>query len=164
MMDDDSFIEYVETEPFQFELANGNKVKIVFAQFWETPDSAGYSTYNPEDKYFAIKIYSNEDLEVNRMAVRYVLRAGYEFGITAVPTIWEWLGNLVENREHIKYDWLDEFVDDFAEQIVELTDTKEDAVEHISHLSELTDPDAFDHDVDDSIYNDHNEPDSPRNN
>ena len=158
-MDDDSFIEYVETEPFEFELANGNNVKIVFAQFWETPDSAGYSNYTPADRYFAIKIYSNEDLEVNRMAVRYVLRAGYEFGVTAVPTIWEWLGNLVEKREHIKYDWLDEFVDDFAEQIAEFTDTKDDAVEHIIHLPEMTDPEAFDHDVDDSIYNDQNETD-----
>ena len=155
-MNDDSFIEYVETEPFQFELANGNKVKIVFAQFWETADTAGFSNYNPADKYFAIKLYSNEDLEVNRMAVRYVFRAGYEFGVTAVPTIWEWLGNLVETREHIKYDWLDEFVDDFAEKIAEFTETKEDAVEHITHLPELNDPEAFDHE-DDSIYNDQNE-------
>jgi hypothetical protein len=161
-MDDDSFIEYVETDPFEFELANGNNVKIVFAQFWETPDSAGYSNYNPADRYFAIKIYSNEDLEVNRMAVRYVLRAGYEFGVSAVPTIWEWLGKLVENREHIKYDWLDEFVDEFSEQIAELTDAKDDAVEHISHLCEMAAPEAFDHDVDDSIYNDQNENESSR--
>jgi hypothetical protein len=156
-MDDDSFIEYVETEPFEFELANGNNVKIVFAEFWEEyRDSDRLGLTRPQ-KYFAIKIYSNEDLEVNRMAVRYILRAEHEFGTIAVPTIWEWLGNLVENREHIKYDWLDEFVDEFAEQIAELTDTKEDAVEHISHLAELTDPEAFDHDVDDSIYNDQND-------
>ena len=140
-----------------FELANGNNVKIVFAQFWETPDSSGYSNYNPEDKYFAIKIYSNEDLEVNRMAVRYVLRAGFEFGVMHVQNIWDWLGNLVENREHIKYDWLDEFVDEFTEKIAELTDACEDAVEHISHLTELAVPEAFDHDVDDSIYNDQND-------
>ncbi len=158
-MDDDSFIEHVEAEPFQFELANGNNVKVVFAQFWETADTAGFSNYNPADKYFAIKVYSNEDLEVNRMAVRYVFRAGYEFGVTAVPTIWDWLGKLVETREHIKYDWLDEFVDDFAERIAEFTDAKDDAVEHLSHLCEMTDPEAFDHDVDDSIYNDQNEPD-----
>ena len=45
--------------------------------------------------------------------------------------------------KHIKYDWLDEFVDDFAEQIAEITETKEDAVEHITHLPELSDPEAF---------------------
>jgi hypothetical protein len=157
-MDDDSFIEYVETEPFVFELANGNNVKIVFAQFWETPDTAGFSNYNPADKYFAIKVYSNEDLAVNRMAVRYVFRAEHEFGTTAVPTIWDWLGNLVETREHIKYDWLDEFVDEFAEIIAEISSEDDDAVEHFEHLPELTIPEAFDHDVDDSIYNDQNEP------
>jgi hypothetical protein len=156
-MDDDSFIEYVETEPFEFELANGNKVKIVFAQFWETADTAGFSNYDPVDKYFAIKVYSNEDWRVNRMAVCYVFRAGYEFGGTVVPIIWEWLGKLVETREYIKYDWLDEFVDDFAAQIAEFTETEEDAVEHFVHLPELTAPEAFDHDVDDSIYNDQNE-------
>ena len=59
--------------------------------------------------------------------------------------------------KHIKYDWLDEFVDDFAEQSAEITETKEDAVEHITHLPELSDPEAFDHDVDDSIYNDQND-------
>ena len=158
-MDDDSFIEYVEAEPFTFELANGNNVKIVFAHFWEQyTDSETHELTKPA-KYFAIKVYSNEDLDVNRMAVRYVFRAGYEFGVTAVPTIWEWLGNMVEKREHIKYDWLDEFVDDFAEQIAEFTDTKDDAVDHLSHLCEMTDPEAFDHDVDDSIYNDQDEPD-----
>ena len=156
-MDDDSFIEFVETEPFQFQLANGNKVKIVFAHFWE--EYTGSDDYSRPGKYFAIKIYSNEDLDVNRMAVRYVFRAGKEFGVTCVPQIWDWLGILVENREHIKYDWLDEFVDEFAEKIAELTDTEDDAVEHFEHLPELTIPEAFDHDVDDSIYNDQNEPD-----
>lgn len=34
-MDDDSFIEFADAEPFQFGLANGNKVKVVFAHFWE---------------------------------------------------------------------------------------------------------------------------------
>ena len=157
MKHDESFIEHAHTEPFVFELANGNNVKIVFAQFWEMPDTAGFSNFNPEEKFFAIKIYSNEDVEVNRMAVRYVFRAGHEFGVTAVPLIWDWLGQMVSSREHINHDWLDEFVDDFAEKIVELTEMREDAVEHIAHLPELTLPEAFDHDVDDSIYNDQNE-------
>lgn len=160
-MDDDSFIEFAETEPFQFELANGNKVKIVFAHFWEEYTDSDRLGLTQPGKYFAIKIYSNEDLPVNRMAVRYVFRAGKEFGVTCVPQIWDWLGILVETREHIKYDWLDEFVDEFAEKIAELTDTQEDAVEHITHLPELTLPEAFDHDVDDSIYNDQNEPGEP---
>lgn len=157
-MDDDSFIEFVETEPFEFQLANGNKVKIVFAHFWEEYTGCDLLGLTQPGKYFAIKIYSNEDLPVNRMAVRYVFRAGKEFGVTRVPLIWDWLGNLVENREHIKYDWLDEFVDDFAEKIAELTDTEDDAVEHFEHLPELTIPEAFDQDVDDSINNDQNEP------
>jgi hypothetical protein len=160
-MDDDSFIECVETDPFAFELANGNKVKVVFAEFWEEYTASDRLGLTRPGKYFAIKIYSNEDLDVNRMAVRYVLRAEHEFGTTAVPTIWDWLGNLVATRDHIKYDWLDEFVDEFAEKIAEITNEDENAIEHFEHLPELTIPEAFDHDVDDSIYNDQNETEHP---
>ncbi len=48
-------------------------------------------------------------------------------------------------------------MNEFAKKFVELSDAKDDAVEHISHLYEMTAPEAFDHDVDDSIYNDQND-------
>jgi hypothetical protein len=91
------------------------------------------------------------------MSLRYVFRAGFEIGVTVIPTIWEWLGKLVESREHIKYDWLDGLVDDFAQPIAELTGAKDDTVEHLTHLLELNDSEAFDHQVDDSGYNDQSE-------
>jgi len=162
-MKDDDLIETAGIDPFEFQLANGNNVKIVFARFWERLTDMDRMLGARPMKYFAIKIYSNEDNEFNRMAVRYVFRADHEFGLTAVPKIWDWLDYVVAVREHAKYDWLDEFVDDFAEKIAELTDSGEDAVEHLERLPEFTDPDAFDHDVDDSIYNDQNETDSPNN-
>ena len=48
-------------------------------------------------------------------------------------------------------------MDDFAEQIVEITEMREDAAEHVSHLPELTTPEAFDNDVEVSLYNDQND-------
>lgn len=156
---DEYFIENAGFEPFEFELANGNRVKIVFAHFWEEyTDSDRLGLTRPQ-KYFAIKVYSNEDRLINRMAVNYVFRADHEFGLTSVPKIWTWLEALIEQRGHIQYDAMDEFVEDFAEQIAQLTDTAEDAVEHIEHLPEISDPEAFDK-VDDSVFNDQNDTES----
>ena len=90
-MEDEDFIETAGFEPFDFELANGNNVKIVFASFWEKLTDTERLQGAKSLKYHAIKIYSNEDREFNRMAVRYVLRANHEFGLTAVPKIWDWL-------------------------------------------------------------------------
>jgi len=39
------------------------------------------------------------------MAVHYEFRADHDFGLTAVPKIWEWLEQLVESREHIDYEF-----------------------------------------------------------
>lgn len=48
-----------------------------------------------------------------------------------------------------------------AANMAELSDAGEDAVEHIEHLPELTDPEAFDK-VDDSIFNDQNDSEPER--
>lgn len=153
---DEYFIENTGFDPFEFQLANGNDVKIVFANFWEEYTDSDRLGITQPQKYHAIKVYSNDDRLINRMAVRYVFRADHEFGLTTVPKIWLWLEELVGCRGHIQYESMDEFVEDFAEQIALLTDMEEDAVEHIEHLPEITDPEAFDK-VDDSVFNDQND-------
>jgi hypothetical protein len=62
----------------------------------------------------------------------------------------------MEPRRLAEFDTLAEFIDDLAEEMNNLSDEGEDAVEHIDRLPEITDPKAFDRE-DDSIYNDQNE-------
>ena len=161
MQDEDILIENAGFEPFEFQLANGNNVKIFFAQFWEAYSDSDRAGLTKPQKYFAIKVYSNEDRLVNRMAINYVFRANHEFGLMTVPKIWTWLEELIEQRGHIQYDSMEEFVGDFADQIALLADIEEDAVEHIEHLPEITDPEAFDK-VDDSVFNDQNDSENVR--
>ncbi len=157
-MDAEDLIDPEDARQFTFELANGNHVKIVFAEFWEPYHGPAY----PLKKYFGIKLYCNEDLRANRLAVRHIFRAGEDFAVAAVPTIWDWLGMLVKSREYLVYDWYEEFEDEFGEQIARFSEVTEDAVDHIAHLPELNLPGVYDHDADDSAYNDPDEPAQPK--
>ena len=151
---DDDFFESLLFDPCEFELAKGNSVKIVFAHFWERLTDSDRQLGAKPGQYYAIRIYSNEDLLSSHMILQYELRDKYEFDTAQVEIIWEWLLSLVENRGNIVYDGLEEFVDDFSHQISEISN--EDAVEHFIHLPEITDPESFDK-VDDSVFNDQNE-------
>jgi len=95
------------------------------------------------------------------MALHWEFRAGKDFDFGALNSIWHWLDDMDERQLVNSYDWLDEFIDDFAEQINRLSDEGEDAFDHVDHLPEIVDRDAFDHE-DDSIYNDQGEPDAPQ--
>ena len=135
-------LETAGFEAFEFQLANGNNVKVVFAKFWE--------------RIHAIKVYSTEDTLPRCMAIHCEFRGGKDFVLPAVPKLWGWLADLLDNRGHVKYDDLSEFIDELAANMAELSDAGEDAVEHIEHLPEMTAPAGFDK-VDDSAFNDQND-------
>jgi len=147
-------------DPFEFQLANGNDVKVIFDLFWQRPSPTDQPGEKPIKDYF-IRVYSNEDCMSRRLEFQWEFRARTEFSLQVVTKIGDWLRTLIESREVFKYDALAEFIEDFDIAIADLSAADEDAVEHIAHLPELTIPEAFDHDVDDSIYNDQNEPGEP---
>ena len=149
----DFALENAGFDPCEFQLANGNNVKIVFAKFWERIRYQDWREGARPAQYFAIKVYSTEDILPRRMAIHCEFRSGLDFALVAVPRVWEWLGGLLENRGHLKFDDVDAFIAELAENIEAFSDAGEDAVEHIQHLPEITDPEAFDK-VDDSVFND----------
>jgi hypothetical protein len=148
-------VETAGFDPFEFELCNGNKVKVVFAKFWERLTYQDRREGARPSQYSAIKVYSTEGTLPHCMALQCEFRADHEFPLSAVPKIWEWLGVLVDERQFETYDWLDEFLDELAEQINQFADEGEDVVEHYEHLPDLADPEVYDHD--DSFFNDQNE-------
>ncbi len=154
-------LETAGLEPCEFQLANGNNVKVVFAKFWERIGYRDWREGARPAQYYAIKVYSTEDILPRKMAVHSEFRGGTDFAHAAVPKVWDWLDRLMEPRRLAEFDSLAEFIDDLAEEMYRLSDEGEDAVEHIDHLSQIADPKAFDHE-DDSIYNDQNEPELPK--
>ena len=153
---DDTFIDNAGFDPVEFELANGNRVKIDFAKFWERLTDLAQRAGELPGQFYAIRVYSNEGVLSNHLTFQFEFRANHEFRLVVVPRIWEWLFSLIENRGHLKYDTFDDFAEEFAEQIALLSDSAEDAVEHFQHLPKVTDPESFDK-VDDSVFNDQNE-------
>jgi hypothetical protein len=153
---DDDFIDNVGFDPVEFELANGNRVKIDFAKFWERLTDLAQRAGELPGQFYAIRVYSNEGVLSSHLTFQLEFRANHEFRLVVVPRIWEWLSALTENRGHLKYDTFDDFADEFAEQIALLSNSDEDAVEHFQHLPEVTDPESFDK-VDDSVFNDQND-------
>lgn len=156
-------LETAGFEPCEFQLANGNNVKVVFAKFWERIRYQDWREGARPAQYYAIKVYSTEDILPRRMAIHCEFRHGNDFPLTAIPKIWDWIEWLMEPRRLAEFDSLAEFIDALAEEMNRLSDEGEDAVEHIDHLPQLADPKAFDHE-DDSIYNDQNEPELPKEN
>jgi hypothetical protein len=147
----DNLVENLLFDPFEFRFANGTTVKLVFAHFWERISSADRREGAIAQKYFAIRIYSNENRLSGHLVLQSELRAEHEFRLSSLTSTWEWLHELVDTRRHINYEDLDDFVEDLTRHLEELLN--EDAVEHYEHLSTLNDPEAFDR-VDDSVFND----------
>jgi hypothetical protein len=154
-------LETAGFESYEFQLANGNNVKVVFAKFWERIRYQDWLEGARAAQYYAIKVYSTEDILPRQMAIHCEFRGGRDFAFPAVPKIWDWLDGLMDPRRLAEFDSLAEFIDELAEEMSSLSDAGEDAVEHVQHLPEVADPESFDHE-DDSIYNDQDEPDSPR--
>lgn len=155
-------IEPMEFDPIEFQLCNGNQVKIAVGHFWERLTDEDRRNHVQPAQYLAIRVYSTEDVLPRALALQWEFRGGVEFSIEALPKIWGWLLALVDSRNYREYDWFDEFLEDFGEQIGFLSEEEEDTAEHFEHLPEIAIPEAFDR-VDDSIFNDQNEPSRPDN-
>lgn len=148
-----------EFEPVEFELCNGNQVKVAVGPFWDRLTDEDRRVGVKPSQYLAIRVYSTEDVLPRSLALQWEFRGGAEFSVETIPKVWLWLRVLVESREYRDFDWFEDFLAAFGEQISYLSG-EEDAVEHIERLSEVVRPEAFDR-VDDSIFNDQNEPDAP---
>lgn len=132
-------IDDSEFRPVEFQLCNGNDVKVAADNVSEHITDTDSGEAAEPGRYWVISVYSNEDSLGRRLLHRWEFRADIEFAIETLPNIWTWLQRLVDTREYRKYDWFEEFLTEFAEQISYLWD-QEDAVEHLARLPLLTAP------------------------
>ena len=156
--------DWPELDPIEFELAHGAWVKVAAANFFEILTESDRQLGHQPRRFFAIRIYSNNDNLNNRMEFAFEFRANKDFEIEGITKAWDWLSDLIGSRAHIEFEGLDEFIEEFGEQLSLVCTESEDTVVHITHLPELHVPEAFDR-VDDSFFNDQNEPagaDEPR--
>jgi hypothetical protein len=154
---DDVPVETSGFDPFDFQLANGNDVRVVFARFWDKLSYQDLREGARPTRYHAIKVYSTEGRIPRTLGVYCEYRADHDVPLTAIPKIWDWLTELTETRRYIQYDWLDELIDELTDHINQYADEGEDAVDHYSHLPALSDPFLYDHD--DSFFIDQNDRD-----
>ena len=154
---EESALNQPEMDPIFCQLANGHAIKIEAAHWsrWRTYEDWA-SRFRPEP-YFAIRIYCTEDTLPKRLVRVEEYCEGTDFMFLDFDGIWVWLQTFCESRDVYSFDAFSEFQDFISDQIIELSTPDSDVVEHLKHLPEITDPNAFDK-VDDSIYNDQNEP------
>jgi len=145
-----------ELEAIVCQLANGHAIKIAAGLWsrWRTQEER-VAGITPEP-YFAIRVYCTEDTLPKRMAWVEEFCEETDFHLRDFEKIWQWLGDLCQSREVFAFDDLTEFLDHVSDSIIQFTTAEPDAVEHIEHLPEITNPEAFDK-VDDSLYNDQND-------
>ncbi len=152
---DDLALANSDLKECEFQLATGNNVKVIFAKF--SPRLRYRSWHEgPPLLYYAIKVYSSEDILSHQTAIHCEFRAAKDFAVLALPSIWGWLDDLVKSRRFVEFNSLTEFIDELADAMNQFSDIGEDAVDHVQRLPELVSPETFDK-VDDSIFNDQNE-------
>jgi hypothetical protein len=151
--------DYPELEPFDLELPTGYRVRLMAAHFWEKKREDDQTDQKPQ-RYFALRVYCNEENADNRLELAHEFRAGAEFDPTILEKVWGWLSDLVAERQHLEYERLDDFLVALADELAIDSYVDEDAVEHVAHLPEMQVPEMFDY-VDDSEFNDQNEPAGP---
>lgn len=151
--------EYPEPEPFEFELPTGYRVRLVAKHFWEKKREDEMEPHQPQ-RYFALRVYCNEEHPDNRAELAHEFREGAEFDPVALDKVWAWLEAMIAERRHLEFERLDDFLVALADELSLDSYVDEDAVEHIEHLPELQVPEMFDY-VDDSEFNDQNEPAGP---
>jgi hypothetical protein len=103
---DDFPLETAGFDPCEFQLVNGNDVKVVFARFWERIRYEDWRRGARPTRYYAIKVYSNEDILSRHMAIHCEFRGGKDFAFYALsklaPSLLEqdrW-GNWVISKEY----------------------------------------------------------------
>ncbi len=152
--------EYPELDPFDLELPTGYRVRLIAAQFWEKKREDDLETDQKPQRYFALRVYCNEENPDNRLELVHEFRAGAEFDPAILEKVWSWLSDLLKERRHLDFERIDDFLLALADELANDTYVDEDAVEHVAHLPEMQVPEMFDY-VDDSEFNDQNEPAGP---
>lgn len=146
-----------ELEPFEFELPSGYSVRLTTLTVMQQPTAEDYLQGARPLPVCVLRVYCNQDHLLSRMVLAHEFRAPAEFEPSVLPKVWDWIARFVADRHHLDFDTLDDFLEALEDELAQDTFEDEDAVEHIRHLPELCDPEAFDHE-DDSIHNDQNEP------
>lgn len=153
-----------ELEPFEFQLPSGYKIRLATVTVLQQPLMEDFLQGARPLAVCVLRVYCNQDHLLNRMVLAHEFHAPPEFDPVILPTVWDWLARFVADRQHLDFDSLDDFLEALENELAQETFVDEDAVEHIGHLPELCEPEAFDQE-DDSIHNDQNEPaglDAPR--
>ncbi len=149
-----SELEATNFPSVKFQLANGHDVRISIKAF------TFYDFGVIRTQYYSVGVFSSDGTLPTTMIEQHAFQIDQEDSHDVIPPLWKWLEELVASPRRVAdYDDLDDFVESMDEQINFLLSAPEDAVEHLEHLPETTNPTAFDK-VDDSIYNDQNEPPS----
>jgi hypothetical protein len=150
-----------DAEPYTLDaiacqLANGHAVKLAAGLWsrWRTHEE-WVSGITPEP-YFAIRVYCTEDTLPKRMVWAEEFCVETDFHLRDFEKIWQWLGELCQSRQVFEFDDLTGFLDHLCDELIRFSTAESDAVEHIKHLPEISDPEAFDK-VDDSVFNDQND-------
>lgn len=139
----------------EFQMANGNDVRVEVDWFPEQLPSDEKERGVRPGYYYAIRVFSTEDSLSRSLDLHWEERPGKEFSFETLSKVWGWLEALVRSRGHVAYDFTEEFIEDFEDKLT-AAQSDEDAVEHLEHLPEIINQEAFDR-VDDSIYNDQND-------
>ena len=147
--------ESSQFEPVEFDLATGNRVRVSARHFWEMMTESDRVLGCTPRRYFAIRIYSDEDTFPRRLIFCDEFRLEKEFEVHGLLKAWSWLAEMLASRAHLEFDDLDEFMEEFAEVLDRSTTEGEDCSEHITHFPATVDADreAFDPE-DDCFYND----------
>ena len=142
-------------EAVEFDLATGNRVRVVARRFCEPLSDLGRRLGTRPRWYFAIRIYSDEDTFPRRLIFCDEFRLEKEFEVHGLPKAWSWLAEMLASRTHLEFNDLDEFIEEFAEVLDRSTTEGEDCSEHITHFPAPVDfdPESFDPE-DDCFYND----------
>ena len=152
MSEDDN--EYSdEFAPISFDLASGNLVKVVYANFWAKVSNADQQLGVRSYKYWAIRFYSNEGTFPRRVVQVHEMVGDKDFEIKDIDKIWIWLTHHSQSRDRFEHEDLDDFLAHLEFAMEEIDAGDEDMIEHLERLPSLTNPDDFDQ-IDDSIYTD----------
>ena len=143
-----SELEATNFSSIKFQLANGHDVRISIKPY------SFYEYGVIRTQYYSVGIFSSDGTLPTTMIEQHAFRIDQVDSHDVIPPLWKWLEDLAASPRRVaEYEDIDDFAESLSDQISILLSAPEDAVEHLDHLPEKTNPEAFDK-VDDSIYND----------
>lgn len=144
-MDGEDWDEFPELDPVEFRLANGNKVRVVFGNFWTKIAPFDFIHGYMPSQFYGVRIYSNESTFSERYTLQYELRAPHDFFMEVSPLACEWIDEMVHSRRMMDFDSIEDFVTAFAEELTILYAIVNDAVQYYNNgtFEESADQDEF---------------------